>query len=136
MNPKSVRSKYDFFVGLLRDDYQDRGSGRDLILNSANLLGSSRATVESNVQFLHSAGIDIGKNRLLLGTTMNKKREKMAWALREVFHYRETSPEKKRELFPSLNNMIRDHPELLAYSITSLEKRKDALRERAVEYAR
>ena len=133
-NPKSIRSKYDLFVGLLRDDYADRNSGKEVILKKPGLLTSSRVTVESSTQFLYSLGLDAGKNSWLLGTTMKKKREKMTWMLREVFDYGEAPLEKKKDLIHSMHDMVRDRPNLLFRSVNYLEERKDELREKAVDY--
>ena len=136
LNPKSVRSKYDFLVGLLTGDYADRTSGKEVVLNNPGLLGNSRVTVESSVQFLQSLGVDYGKNSLLLSTTVQKKRERMAWMLREVFDYGESPQEKKKDLIHSMHDLFRDQPNLLLSSVNYLEKRKDQLREKATEYLR
>ena len=100
-NTENIKGNYDFLVGLFRKDYTDRGSGRDLILNNPGLLANSRVTVESSVQFLHSLGIDYLKNPLMLNSTAQNKRKKMAWMLREVFDYREAPQEKKKDLIHS-----------------------------------
>ena len=60
--------------------------------------------------------------------------EKMAWMLREVFDYREALPEKKQAIIHNMHDFVRDQPKLLFYSVANLEKRKDRLREKAVEY--
>ena len=133
-NPKSVRSNYDLLVGLLRGDYADRNSGKEVVLNNPVLLTNSHVTVESSVQFLHSLGVDYGKNSLLLSTTVQKKREKMAWMLRAVFDYGEAPQEKKKDLIHSMHDMVRNRPNLLFSSVNYLEKRKDQLRETALEY--
>ena len=136
MNPRSVRIKYDFFVGLLRDDYTDRTSGKEAILRDPVLLGSSRVTVESNTQFLYSLGVNLRENLGLLGTTVKKKREKMAWMLNELFDYGEAFPEEKKDLIYSMRDLVRDKPDLLFRSVNYLEERKDALRQAAARYGK
>ena len=107
---------------------------KKVILSNPVLLGSSRATVESNAQFLYSLGVDAGENSWLLGTTVKKKREKMAWVLREVFDYREAPQEKKKDLIYSMQDFLKDRLHLLSRSLNGLEKRKCQLRETAAEY--
>ena len=54
--------------------------------------------------------------------------------LREVFDYGEAPREKKKDLIHSTHDMVSDQPNLLFRSVDYLEKRKDTLREKAVEY--
>ena len=136
LNPRSVRSKYDFLVGLLRDDYADRNSGKEAVLGNPVLLGSSRVTVESNTQFLYSLGVNLRENLGLLGTTMKKKREKMAWMLNELFDYGGAFPEEKKDLIYSMRDLVRDKPDLLFRSVNYLEERKDVLRQDAARYGK
>lgn len=128
-NPKSIQRNYQHHVGLLRQDYQDRNSGKGLLINQANLLGIPPETMEANVQYLHSIYIDYNDGPLL-GTRSQTKRKKLAWMLRELFDYRKAHEEDKRGLIERLYDFVRDNPRLLANSINSLERNKEKLRKK------
>jgi len=130
---------------LLRQDYRNRSSGRDLLVNQAQLLGISPETIEANVQNLYSIGIDY--NNALLGTKPQTKRQKIAWMLKELFDYqsphkphkvvvRYSTDETARVAIHSLYDFIRYGPKILIKSINSMEETKDKLRERVVKYRR
>ena len=125
MNPETIERNYQLFIGLLRQDYQDRESGREIIQCQAQLLGNSHLTINANVQYLHSLGIDYN-NGFLLGTTPQLKRKKMAFLLREVFDYKNT--EDKKETINKLYEFIRNNPGYLVKSIKSLEKSKKKIK--------
>ena len=133
MNPETIERNYQNHISLLRQDYTNRNSGRELLQGQAQLLGIPPETIEANVQFLHHRGIDYN-NGLLLGTTAQLKRKKMAWMLRELFDYRQTASEDKEAVIGSLYDFVRDNPNLLVPSISTLEKRMDKLREKAKDY--
>ena len=133
MNPETIERNYRHHVSLLRENYEDRFSGRDILTNQAQLLGISPETINANVQFLHSRGINYN-NAFLLGTTHQLKRQKMAWMLRELFDYRSLPQEKRRGAINGLYDFIRDEPRVLTKSINSMEKSKYSLRERVAQY--
>ena len=56
MNPETIERNYQNHIGLLRQNYQDRTSGRDILTNQAQLLGISPETTNANVQFLVRLG--------------------------------------------------------------------------------
>ncbi len=133
MDPETIERNYQSHVGLLRRDYQDRTSGRDLLMNQAQLLGTSPETISSNVQFLHSIGVGYD-DAFLLGTTPQLKRKKMAWVLRELFDYRTIPQEQRKNSINSLYSFIRDNPRVLINSIDSMERSKCKLKEKATLY--
>ena len=106
----------------------NRISGRELLTNQAQLLGISPETMDANVQYMHSLGIDYN-NSFLLGTTSQLKRKKMAWLLREVFDYREIPVDKKQETIQRMYEFVRSNPLYLVKSISSLAKAKDRIME-------
>jgi len=83
-DPETIKRNYQNHIGLLRENYQDRASGRDLLTKQAQLLGISPETTNANVQFMYGLGIDY-HDAFLLGTTVQLKRKKMAWMLKELF---------------------------------------------------
>ena len=133
MNPETIKRNYQHHVSLLRQDYIDRASGRDLLTNQASLLGISPETTNANVQFLYELGIDY-YDAFLLISTPQRKRKKMAWMLRELFDYRNLQQEQKRNAINKLYDFIRDYPRVLKKSISSMENTKEKLRERVVPY--
>ena len=135
MNPETIERNYQNHIGLLRQNYQDRTSGRDILTNQAQLLGISPETTNANVQFLYGLGIDY-YDAFLLGTTTKLKRKKMAWMLRELFDYRNLNQEQRRDAIAGLYDFVRNDPRVSTKSISSMEKAKDKLRERATQYKR
>ena len=134
MNPKTIQTNYEHHVGLLRQNYNDRNSGRRLLTNQAQLLGISPVTIEANVQLLHDMGLDYN-NSFLLGTTPQLKRTKMGWMLRELFNYQNLPQEEKRAAIYAMRDYIRDHPRVLIKSIPTMEKEKDSLMAKVARYA-
>ena len=134
-NPETIKRSYQHHVGLLRKDYRDRESGRDLLLNQPSLLNISPETIEANVQFLYELGIDY-YNSPLLKTTPELKHKKMAWMLRELFDYNILNEDQKRDAIYSLYEFLRDNPSVLIKSIKYMEKSKEKLREKASRYRR
>ncbi len=134
-DPETIERNYKNHIILLRQDYKDRTSGRDLLLTYAQLLGIPSDTIESNVQFLYSIGVGYN-NGILLGTTPQLKRKKMAWMLRELFDYKSLPQDQRKDSIEGLYDFIRDNPRILTMSINYLEKNKDALREKSSRYIR
>lgn len=132
LNPKKISENYQNHIGLLREDYTDRSSGRNLLLKYVQLIGTATETMEANVQFLSK--FSFSYNPILLGTTTKNKREKMAWILREVFDYRNVSVENRRQTIEKMYEFIKSNPKCLAKSIGIMEKDKSRLRERASKY--
>ena len=134
-DPETIERNYQNHIGLLRQNYQDRASGRDLLTNQAQLLGMPPETTNANVQFLHGIGIDYN-NAFLLGSTPQLKRKKMAWMLRELFDYRTLPQEQRRDAINGLYDFIRDSSKILIKSIDSMEKNKDKLLKRVAQCRR
>ena len=132
-DPETIQRNYDNLVSLFRDNYQDRNSGKELITKHAGLLGISQETCENNIQFLYNLGIDYNKNPLLLNTTAKKKREKMAWLLKNCFDYSEKPVEDRKETINQMYDLVRNNPSYLVKSINSLESSKDKIREKLYE---
>jgi hypothetical protein len=97
-------------------------------------LGFSPNTLEANVQWFKDRDMDYRKNKLLLNTKTQTKRKKLAWLLREVFDYRGVSENQKKETIRNMYSLVRENPNFLVYSINTLEKKKDKLREKASKY--
>jgi len=133
MNPDTIDRNYKNHIGLLREDYQNRNSGREVLLKHAQLLGVSPNTLEANVQWFKERNLDYGIG-ILLGTKPQTKRKKLAWMLKEVFDYREISENQKDETIITMYDFVRDNPNLLINSIKALEKMKDGLREKVEFY--
>jgi len=134
-DPQTIKRNYQNHIGLLKQNYQDRTSGRKILTNQPQLLGISPETINANVQFLSSLGIDY-HNAPLLGSRPQLKREKMAWMLRELFDYRTLSQEQRRDAINDLYDFIRDYPKILTKSINSIRRSKDKLLKRVVQYRR
>jgi hypothetical protein len=117
---------------LLRQDYRDRGSGKDLLLNHAELLAIPPETMEANVQYLYSIGLNCSYK--LLQTTHTNKRKKLAWILGEVFDYRQQEYEDRRIVIRGLYKFICNRPELLGRSISELKRNKEKLKKEAKRY--
>ena len=132
-DPNSIDRNYQNHVGLLREDYQDRNSGREILLEQAALFGIPPNTLEANVQWFKDRNIDYG-NGMALGTKPQTKRKKVAWILREVFDYRKIPENQKDETIRTVYDFVRDNPRLLIDSINSLEKMKVGLRKKAEYY--
>lgn len=122
-DPETIEMNYRHHVWLLRQYYEDRNSGRELLVSQAQLLGITPETINANVQFLYSIGISYN-NAFLLGTTPQLKRKKIAWLLRNVFDYKSLVGEEKREAIQSAYELVRENIQLLVYSIRTLEKKK------------
>jgi hypothetical protein len=128
-NPKTIKRNYQHHVGLLREDYRDRNSGKATLLCHAQLLWIPASTIDGNVQFMSTIGIDYN-NGYLLGTRPQTKRAKMAWLLREVFDYRQVPEDEKRNTIHRLYDFVRKDPQILGRSLAHLEKNKGKLRRR------
>ena len=136
-DPETIERNYQHHVGLIRQNWQDKSSGRDLLMDQAQLLAMSPETIESNVQYLCSLGVDYNDRfllGLLLGTTPQLKRKKMAWMLREIFDYRSLSYEQKQEAMLDMYDFVRNNPQYLIKSISGLEKAKTSIKKKAMEY--
>ena len=127
MNPETIKSNYNNFIGLTRNDYKDRNSGKEIIFNQISLLGSSQKTIESNIQFFNQYNLHYGDG-FMFGTTVNNKRKKLAYILREVFDYKSVSENQKKDTINDLYAFVRKNPKLLRQSISTLKKRKERLR--------
>jgi hypothetical protein len=123
----TLKRNYQHHVGLLREKYTDRNSGRDILTTKATILGVSPATLEANIQWF--ADKDISHKRgLLLTVKPQTRRKKLAWMLREVFDYRQVSTEDRSTTIDQMYDFVRDSPDLLFNSINKLQKRKNELR--------
>ncbi len=131
MAPETIERNYQHHVGLLRQNYEDRNSGRDILTSQAQLLGISPETMNANVQYLHNCGIDYN-NAFLLGTTPQLKRKKMAWLLREIFDYRDTPESERQEAIQKMYEFVRENPQYLVKSVSALERAKDKIKQKIV----
>ena len=131
--PETIERNYHNLIRLLRQDYNNRSSGRDLILNQAQLLGNSPETIESSIQYLSSLGINYN-NPFLLGTTVKNKRGKVAYLLRNLFDYSNLAQEQKTQAISQVYDLVRERPQLMIDSIRTLEKRLPRLMERVAQY--
>ena len=120
-DPETIERNYKSHLKLLRQNYQDRNSGKELLLNQAQLLGIPAETIEASVQQLSSLGINYN-NGILLGTTAQLKRKKMAWILREIFDYRNSLD--KKQTIREMYSFIKTNPRYLTKSIPTLERAK------------
>jgi len=124
-DPETIKRNYQHHIRLLRQNYEDRNSGREILIMNPQLLGIPPETIEANVQNLYALSIDYN-NAFLLGTSFQLKRKKMAWLLREVFDYR-TSKDKK-ETIRRMYDFVKQNPRYLVKSITALERSKDKIK--------
>ncbi|MBI1969848.1 hypothetical protein HYS48_04085 [Candidatus Woesearchaeota archaeon] len=132
IRPETLRRNYQHHVGLLREDHQDRNSGRALLLQHPWLLLVSPEAMEANVQYLSMLGIDY-HNGSLLETMPKTKRKILTWLLREQFDYRakklaatlgtmlgrEEAHDAGRECIDSLYRFVREHSPVLGYIFPS-----------------
>jgi len=95
------------------------------IITQAQLLSISKSTIESNVQYLSHLEIrsDDCKYAMMLGTSVQTKRKKILWLMREIFEYKSNAMEKTYGL-------IRKDSRLLIDSFSALEKKKENLKEK------
>ena len=133
MNPDTIDRNYQNHIGLLRSNYEDRNSGKEILLQQAQLLGVSPDTLESNVQWFADRKFAYG-NGMLLGTKTQTKRKKLAWILREVFDYRTHQQDQRREVINNMYSFVADNPNLMIKSTEALERMKDKLVEKAEQY--
>jgi len=84
--------------------------------------------------FLNNLGIDYNTHKLLLGTKVRTKRDKMGWMLREVFDYEVIPQEERGSTLNNLYDFVRNHPNRLMESVPTLGKKRDKLREKAQDY--
>ena len=133
MNPVTIDRNYQNHIGLLRSNYEDRNSGKEILLQQAQLLGVSPDTLESNVQWFADRKFAYG-NGMLLGTKTQTKRKKLAWILREVFDYRTHQQDQRREVINNMYSFVADNPNLMIKSTEALERMKDKLVEKAEQY--
>jgi hypothetical protein len=130
--PETIERNYQNLIGLLRQDYNNRNSGRDFILTNAQLLGNNPTTLESTIQYLSLHGIS--PTGILMGTTPKNKRKKVAYLIRNLFQYQELSPEQKRDAVGQVYGLARDNPNLLAKSTKALDKMMPQLQEKVYQY--
>ena len=128
-DPETIERNYQHHVGLLRQNYKDKNSGRYILTSQAQLLGIPPETINANVQYLNSLGIDYN-NGILLGTTSQLKRKKAAWILREVFDYKNVPETEKQETVKRMYKFVRENPRYLVKSISALEKEKDKIKQK------
>ena len=129
-DPDTIKRNYQDHIRLLRSNYQDRNSGKSILLQQAALLGVSPNTLEANVQWFADRNLD-HCNGMLLGTKTQTKRKKLAWVLREVFDYRTHPQDQKREVINNMYRFVADNSRLIIPSIKELERKKDKLVEKA-----
>ncbi len=133
MNLKTVHKNYQHHIGLLKSDYLDRTDGKKLLMNQGQLLSIPPVTFCANAQYSRHLQVNY-KNPVFLGTSVQLKRKKMAWILREVFDYRIVPKEDKKYTIKALYNFIQDNLTYLRDSINTLEKEKHKIRTKAISY--
>lgn len=130
LRPETIERNYRHQIELLRGNHTDRNSGRDVLVAKPLLLGTSPAIVEANIQYLSFNHIEYFHNEFLLATTVQSKRRKLAWMLRELLDYRDTPFGQRRKKIERLYKFVSKKPRLLLESISLLEKRKVKLKEK------
>ncbi|HLD00385.1 MAG TPA: hypothetical protein VJC39_01440 [Candidatus Nanoarchaeia archaeon] len=133
MNPDTIDRNYQSHIGLLRQDYQDRDSGKEILLKQAQLLGISPETITANVQWHNDLRMS-SMDGILLGTKPQTKREKLAWILREVFEYRRIAEEDKKPVIKLMYDFVRHNPKLILDSINTLERKKEKIKQKMSNY--
>lgn len=126
---ETIRAHYQNHVSVLRAYAAGRESGKRLLFDQPQLLGVSSTTMLANVQYLEYLGIKSNYGALL-STKPQTKRAKMAWLLRELFDYWKVPEESRPETIRNVYAFTRVHPNVLVYSISTLEKRKSELRKK------
>jgi len=86
------------------------------------------------VQYLYSIGInsdntELGTYAILLGTKPRKKREKVAWILRELSDYQILPNDMKRAEIQKVYSFVGQKPYLLIKSIKFLSNNKERLQQ-------
>ena len=132
LTPETIEKNYQKAIGILRQNHQDRNSGREFITNNPVLLGYSPETIKENVQYLNSINL-IYNNIALLGTKVQTKRGKMVWMLQNLFDYGNLYSGQKTEAVHNMYNFIRGNPNYLIRSISTLERQRDELRNRVIK---
>lgn len=126
---ETLKKNYQNAIGILRQDYKDRNSGRALINNFPQLLVLKKDNLLSNVQYLGYLGLDYNKG-ILLGSNAHLKREKMALMLREFYGYSNLNEENKKLAINSLYQFISENPKILYVSKEKILKDKEMIKKK------
>ena len=134
-DPETIQRNYSNHIGLLGG----RECGRSILTTLASLLGRPPDGFTATFQHLAYIGMqgDSGnapiyeRNHILLNTTPAKQREKIAFLLREVYDYRKLGSDEKKATIKEVYRLVSDSPQLLVYSIPTLEREVDAIRQKA-----
>ena len=133
-DPETIERNYQKAIALLRQNSQDRNSGKNLLINQPQLFGLSPENINENVQYLNSINIDYNNAPLLLGTKVQTKRGKMVWMLQNLFDYERLPSSQKSEAIQNMYDFIRGNPTYLVMSISALERKRDKLQKRVRKY--
>ena len=116
---------------IFRKHYQSlrRYMTNEEIQSHPSLLEVSISTIDANVQYLSGREIE---DFALFGTKPSTKRKKIAWLLRKVFDYQNSSD--KKQTIHEAYSFISKHPTYLRYAIPVMEKNKDQIRKSLEEY--
>ncbi len=125
-NRETINRRFKKYPGLM-EKLSDIEDGKKVILKQPQLLEISEDTLEANIMYLSHFKIKT-LNGILLGTTPQNKRKKIAYLLRELFDYRNLNEEKKKEAIKQAYAFVRESPTLLAESYKVLDKRMSKLR--------
>lgn len=132
MSSDKLRARYDHHIGLVRDDYKSRPSGRSFLAKYVMLLDIPPETLEASVQQLDTMQIMQIASKVL-SNNPTTRREKLAWVLRELFDYRTLPPKEKKEALRCTLNFVRDCV-ILRYPLDQIKTEKDSWREKAAAY--
>lgn len=130
-----IQRKYEHHISWLREDYTNRESGRNILFTHLPVFCAANESLEANVQFLSDLGITCNNSNLYFNLAQ-KKREKMAWVLREIFDYRQSDEkEDKTAKIKSLRRFVAKYAyRILTRSIEHLSKNKQTLMKLAEPY--
>ncbi len=147
LNPETIQRNYDHHIGLLGG----REHGRGILTTFASLLGRHPGTGDGGSKkfrasggfagtFQHLAYIDgqsdnanvplYEKQPMLLNTTPQNKREKLAFLLREVYDYRKLGHDEKKAAIKKVYRLVSDNPHLLVESVSTLSRKVERLRQK------
>ena len=146
-DPETIQRNYDHHIGLLGG----REHGRGILTTFASLLGRHPGTGDGGSKkfrasggfagtFQHLAYIDgqsdnanvplYEKQPMLLNTTPQNKREKIAFLLREVYDYRELGHDEKKAAIKKVFGLVSDNQHLLVESVSTLSTKVERLRQK------
>ena len=97
------------------------------IATFAPLLTIPPETINSNVQFLNFLGIDYARYPLACGSGPRKKREKIAWLVRQLFGPEHRRNDGVKKAIRRVRRLVKENPKIVIYSFVTLERMKNSL---------